>query len=163
MYHPFLREEFRAVYQAQADEFRRLYGRAPSHLDGHQHMHLSTNMLLDGILPAGEKVRRSFSFWPGEKSWFNRQYRRFVDARIARRNVSTDYFFALSQCLTGDRLARVGRLAQNAAVELMTHPEKADEQARLLDSSFAEFLAGLRAGPYSQLASKHACCSHSHS
>src|SRR5215831_8631232 len=46
-YHPGLRREFRVVYDAQAEEFRRLYGREPSHVDGHQHMHHCMNMMVD--------------------------------------------------------------------------------------------------------------------
>src|SRR5438046_2805006 len=47
LYHPFLRKEFRFVYQAQMDEFVRLYRTMPTHIDGHQHRHLCTNMVLD--------------------------------------------------------------------------------------------------------------------
>ena len=123
LYHPFLRKEFRFVFQAQLDEFVRLYGKAPSHFDGHQHLHLCTNMLLDRILPAGERVRRSFSFLPGEKSAFNRAYRRWVDRRLAARHRLTDYFFSLSQQLRWEQMPRVVQLAQAASVELMVHPE----------------------------------------
>ncbi|HOY59397.1 MAG TPA: ChbG/HpnK family deacetylase, partial [Verrucomicrobiota bacterium] len=35
-YHPFLRRQFRHVFEAQLEEFFRLYGRPPSHFDGHQ-------------------------------------------------------------------------------------------------------------------------------
>ena len=69
LYHPWLAGKFRYVFEAQYAEFLRLYGRAPSHFDGHQHMHLASNMLIQRILPAGTKVRRSFSFRPGEKSF----------------------------------------------------------------------------------------------
>ena len=116
VYNPFLRESFRYVYQAQAEEFIRLYGRPPSHVDGHQHMHLSSNMLLDGIIPRGQKVRRSFSFWPGEKGLINLTYRRWVDRRISRRYVLTDYFFSLSQCVRHKRFERVLELAKAARV-----------------------------------------------
>src|SRR5262249_23162474 len=75
LYNPFLRTEFCDVFQAQWSEFFRLYSRTPSHLDGHHHMHLASNVLLEGIIPAGTKVRKSFSFWPGEKSVVNRLYR----------------------------------------------------------------------------------------
>ena len=38
-------------------------------------MHLCANLLLSNLVPAGMKVRRNFSFWPDEKSRFNRAYR----------------------------------------------------------------------------------------
>lgn len=40
LYNPFLRKEFAYSYEAQADEFARLYSQPPSHIDGHHHMHL---------------------------------------------------------------------------------------------------------------------------
>src|SRR5262249_28798141 len=107
LYPPWLAEKFRYVFEAQYAEFLRLYSRAPSHFDGHQHMHLASNMLIQRILPAGTKVRRSFSFRPGEKSLVNRWYRRGVDRSLAYRHRLTDHFFALSHHLTLDRLERV--------------------------------------------------------
>lgn len=151
IYNPWLRNEFGMVYQAQWDEFCRLYGRVPSHFDGHQHMHLCSNALLGEIIPAGQKVRRSFSFWPGEKSFLNRAYRRWVDKRLERRHDVTDYFFALSQCLGVPRLSRVAELARTATVELMTHSEKRDEQACLVSDEFRAMIASLRMGNYSEL------------
>ncbi len=93
IYHPALRRHFQYTFQAQFDEFVRLYGREPSHVDGHHHAHLCTNMLFDKIIPPKEKVRRSFSFKSGEKSIFNRAYRRVVDSMLARSYKSTDFFF----------------------------------------------------------------------
>jgi chitin disaccharide deacetylase len=151
VYNPFLRREFRNVFQAQFEEFAQLYGRPPSHIDGHRHMHLCANMLWDGIIPAGQKVRRSFSFWPGEKSPLNRAYRNWVHKRLTRRFRTTDYFFALSQCLHGERLARVADLAKATNVELMTHPEQPEEYAFLQGEDYLTFTRNLRSGPYTML------------
>jgi predicted glycoside hydrolase/deacetylase ChbG (UPF0249 family) len=147
-YSPALRHQFRYLYQTQVDEFVRLYGTPPSHIDGHQHMHLCSNMLVDAIIPAGEKVRRSFSFWPGEKSIINRAYRRCVDAWLGRRYRLTDFFFSLSQCLKTDRLSRVRELARVANVELMTHPFEAGEYAFLMSDRYVEITRGLEKGSY---------------
>jgi len=84
-------------------------------------------MICDRLIPSGEKVRRSFSFWPGEKSALNRAYRRFLDTTLARRYRLTDFFFALSQTLRADRQERVRSLARAGNVELMTHPRNARE------------------------------------
>jgi chitin disaccharide deacetylase len=120
-YHPFLARTFRLVFEAQLAEFLRLYGRAPAHFDGHQHMHLATNVLVQNLIPAGQKVRRSFSFRPGQKSMINRAYRRAVDRRLARRYRLTDYFFALSSNLEPSKLQAIGALSRTSDVELMTH------------------------------------------
>jgi predicted glycoside hydrolase/deacetylase ChbG (UPF0249 family) len=148
-YNPFLRSAFRCLYQAQLEEFVRLYGASPSHIDGHQHMHLCANMVLDGVIPKGQRVRRSFSFWPGEKNSLNRTYRHFVDAWLARRYRLTDFFFALSQTLAGERRERVMELAKTAKVELMTHPREVKEYNYLLSDACSEMLRHLEIGSYS--------------
>ena len=74
-YNPLLRREFSYSCKAQVEEFTRLFGKPPSRIDGHHHMHLCANLLLSNLIPTGMKVRRNFSFWPGEKSSLNRAYR----------------------------------------------------------------------------------------
>ena len=74
VYNPALRREFQVVFEAQRKEFVRLYGRDPSHIDGHHHQHLCANILLGSVIPAGQKLRRGFFFWPGRKK--RRQPRR---------------------------------------------------------------------------------------
>jgi chitin disaccharide deacetylase len=151
VYNPFLRGKFRFVLQAQHAEFKRLYGREPSHLDGHQHMHLASNLLLDNMLPEGSKVRRSFSFRPGEKSLLNRIYRAAVDRRLARRHRLTDHFFALAQHFGPGRLERVMDLAKHANVELMTHPEVQKEYDFLMADEFGRALSEVRLAGYDAL------------
>jgi chitin disaccharide deacetylase len=124
VYNPFLREHFRTVVEAQLEEFASLYGRAPAHIDGHQHQHLASNVLLDRLIPPGTQVRRSFSFASGEKGFVNRRYRRWVDRLLQRRHKTTDYFFALEHRDQSAHLARVFTLAETATVELMTHPAR---------------------------------------
>jgi predicted glycoside hydrolase/deacetylase ChbG (UPF0249 family) len=45
----------------QVQEFRRLYGRDPTHLDGHEHVHQSLNVMLARGLPAHAAMRPSFT------------------------------------------------------------------------------------------------------
>jgi len=148
LYHPFLKTAFRYVYDAQHAEFLRLYHREPSHLDGHQHLHLASNMLMQHILPEGTKVRRSFSFRPGEKSFANRWYRAAVDRYLARRHRMTDYFFALAHHLTLSSLQPIVALADAANVELMTHPQVPGEYDFLLSDAYAEAVSQVRLAGY---------------
>jgi predicted glycoside hydrolase/deacetylase ChbG (UPF0249 family) len=148
VYHPFLRQQFGFVFEAQLAEFKRLYGREPSHLDGHQHMHLATNLLLENRLPAGTRVRRSFSFGPGEKSALNRVYRAAVDRRLARRHRLTDYFFSLAQHLDAGRLNRVAKLALHTNVELMAHPHLPAEYEFLMGGEFGRVMSQVRLARY---------------
>lgn len=151
VFNPLLCRAFRTVYEAQYAEYLRLYARAPSHLDGHQHMHLATNVLMQRILPAGSKVRRSFSFQAGEKSRLNRWYRAGVDRRLARRHRLTDYFFSIAQHFSADRLERIVRLAATDNVELMTHPEIPAEYKFLMSDEYSEVISRVRLGGYDAL------------
>jgi predicted glycoside hydrolase/deacetylase ChbG (UPF0249 family) len=143
LYNPLLRKAFCYSYQAQAAEFERLFGKLPSHIDGHHHMHLCANLLVSNLIPAGMKVRRNFSFWPGEKSWLNRAYRYLVDRWLARRYRLVDYFFDLIQCIEGKKLDRVAALAKSSDIELMTHPIVNKEEAYLMSDGFGVMLERL--------------------
>ncbi|TMP94576.1 MAG: ChbG/HpnK family deacetylase [Verrucomicrobia bacterium] len=148
VYNPFLRKAFSYSYQAQVDEFVRLFGKQPSHIDGHHHMHLCANILLSNMIPAHTKLRRNFSFWPGEKSMSNRTYRWLVDRWLARRYRLADYFFDLTQCIEGKKLDRVAALAKSSNVELMTHPTVSAEKAFLMSDEFQVILQHLEIGGY---------------
>jgi predicted glycoside hydrolase/deacetylase ChbG (UPF0249 family) len=151
IYNPFLRNAFRAVFAAQLEEFARLYGQPASRFDGHQHMHLCSNMILDRILPMGAKVRRSFSFNAGEKNFVNRYYRALIDRHLAARHRIGDFFFALSQHLPISRLQRVVELARMYNVELMTHPEVNVEFEGLLSDEFANTISRAQLEAYASL------------
>ena len=150
LYHPFLSAKIRSVYQAQEAEFIRLYGRPPSHVDGHRHRHLCANMLLDRVIPAGYQVRRSFTFYRGEKGWLNRTYRDWVDRRLQRRYRLTDGFFCLRQSLQTKRLDRVIELSRTACVELMTHPHHALEYDYLMGDDFARQFQGIKLASFAE-------------
>ena len=111
-------------------------------------MHLCTNVLLDRILPAGTKVRRNFSFSPGEKRFVNRYYRNIANRRLLQRHRLTDYFFALSQHLEPSRFRRVILAAKTAKVELMTHPQVDDEFTFLLGDDYADALGEVQLGSF---------------
>ncbi len=142
LYNPLIARKLDFLYHAQAEEFARLYGKLPTRVDGHRHMHLSTTVLLRGLIPEGIKVRGSFSFWPGEKSVFNRIYRNFVNRRLRRRYEVPDYFFSLSQCMKRGQIGRVAELSQKARVEVMTHPRHATEYAYLISDNSLELFNG---------------------
>jgi len=148
MYNPMLRTAFRNVYDAQIEEFNRLYGRAPSHIDGHHHQHLCANMLVDPLIPRGFRVRRNFTFVVGEKGIMNRGYRRLVDICLARRYVITDYFFSLQQSLNGHArsLVEISDLAKVGDVELMTHPRNPEEFGCLSGMQFERLLGAIAPG-----------------
>jgi predicted glycoside hydrolase/deacetylase ChbG (UPF0249 family) len=148
LYNPFLRKAFSYSYEAQVEEFVRLFRKPPSHIDGHHHMHLCANLLLSKTIPSGVKMRRNFSFWPGEKSCLNRAYRALVDRWLARRYQLADYFFDLTQCIQEKKLDRVAALAKSSNVELMTHPILQIESEYLLGDQFLAMLRRLEVCDY---------------
>lgn len=142
LFHPGLTSEFDYVVKVQLDEFSRLYGSPPTRLDGHHHMHLCENLLIQKLLPANTSVRRNFSFESGEKSVWNRLYRRWIDHRLASRHRLTDYFFSLPPLSPENRLARIFSLAQDSVVEIETHPVNGEEYHFLIGGGFTRFNAG---------------------
>lgn len=148
IYNPTLRNDFRYIFQTQLEEFVRLYGNPPSHIDGHQHQHLCANMLLDGVIPSGLKVRRTFHFWPGEKSFVNRAYRNILNRVVKNRFSGTDYFFALVQSLDYARMEKILALARQRSIELMTHPANPSEREYLLSKDFGNLLDTVELGDY---------------
>ncbi len=136
LFNPLLVGDFAQVVAAQFAEFRRLYGADPAHVDGHQHMHLATNVLVQRLLPEGARVRRNFSFGPGQKGALNRWYRARVDRALARRHRLSTHFFSLTQQLPPGRFDEVLKLARSGEVELMVHPSWAHEHEFLMSDAF---------------------------
>jgi predicted glycoside hydrolase/deacetylase ChbG (UPF0249 family) len=143
LFNPILVASFEYVVAAQIDEFRRLYGADPSRLDGHHHMHLCANVLLQRLLPPGTVVRRNFSFQPGEKGVVNRTYRRFVDSTLVRRHRLVDFLFPLAPLQPAERLRRVFSLAREHVVEVETHPVQPDEYRFLFEGEILRWAGGL--------------------
>jgi len=147
VFHPGLTRSFEYVVATQLDEFRRLYGADPDRLDGHHHMHLCANVLLGGLLPPGTLVRRNFSFQAGEKSLWNRLYRRFVDGMLARRHRLVDFFFSLAPLEPPVRLQRIFSLAREFVVEVETHPVQPEEYRLLTGGEIFRLAGDVRIAP----------------
>jgi len=147
VFHPGLAGSFEYVVKAQMDEFRRIYGADPEKIDGHHHMHLCANVLLQRLLKPGTIVRRSFSFERGQKSLVNRLYRNVVDRSLARRHRITDYFFSLPPLEPASRLQRIYSLARQGVVEVETHPVNPVEHAYLAGGRILNDIGGVRIVP----------------
>ncbi len=147
VFHPGLVRSFEYVVRSQLDEFRRLYQKDPDRLDGHHHMHLCANVLLEGLLPPGTLVRRNFSFRAGEKPYVNRLYRQLVDLLLARRHRLVDFFFSLPPFDPPDRLQRIFALAQQYIVEVETHPVNPEEYEFLAGGEIFRRAGNLRVAP----------------
>jgi predicted glycoside hydrolase/deacetylase ChbG (UPF0249 family) len=124
IYNPFLKKQFEYVYQAQLEEFQRLYDFLPSHINGHHHMHLCSNMLFGEIIPEGQKVRRNFTYDRGEKILFNRLYRKYMDEFLRKKYIITDSLFSLPEVIKFKKIEKIIELSKSSVVELETHPEE---------------------------------------
>jgi predicted glycoside hydrolase/deacetylase ChbG (UPF0249 family) len=143
LFHPGLAGSFEYLVRTQCDEFATLYGKYPERLDGHHHMHLCTNVLLQRLLARGTIVRRNFSFRSGEKSVWNRMYRRMIDATLARRHRVTDYLFSLAPFEPSERLEYIFSLATHSVVEVETHPAALEEYMFLTSGEIFRHLSGV--------------------
>jgi hypothetical protein len=144
IFHPGLRSSFEYVASAQLDEFRRLYGGEPDHVDGHHHMHLCANVLLDQLIPPGVVVRPHFSYEPGEKHLRNGLFRRFTRPLLARRYRSPQYFFSLWPLTPQTRLEYIFSFARRFVVEVAAHPFRMDEYSFLTGDEFFKLTSGVR-------------------
>jgi chitin disaccharide deacetylase len=143
VFHSGLARSFEYLVAAQLDEFGRLYRGRPDRIDGHHHMHLCANVVLQSLLPSGTFVRRNFSFKRGEKGPVNRMYRGIVDRLLRRRHGLMDFLFAMPPLDPPDHLERVFALARRFAVEVETHPVNPEEYRFLAGGEIFRRAAGL--------------------
>ena len=135
-FQPRLMNAFEYVARRQMEEYERIYGVPPYRFDGHHHMHLCTNVLMQRLLPRGSIVRRNLSFAPGEKRRANRWFRQLEDSFLATRHQISDYFFDLFP-IGKERMEGISALACAHNVEIETHPAREEEHRFLTDGGLA--------------------------
>jgi predicted glycoside hydrolase/deacetylase ChbG (UPF0249 family) len=151
IYNPMLQKQFEYLFKAEYEEFFRLYRRPPSHINGHHHRHLCSNVLLGKIIPDGSRVRRSFTFERGERHIANRLYRRFVDGVVKRRFITTDMFFAAIPSEQPGTLKKNMDRAKTHNVELMVHLSTQREVKYLMQQDFIDGIRQVSRGTYRDL------------
>lgn len=154
LYHPGWRRDFERCIADQVERFAELFGRPPTHFDGHRHMHLVPNALfaraLGGIGRCRRPVNRaSTESNPAKHAARAAQYG-LVRVRFAttRRCVSIR---ALHPSLGGRGVEEGLRTAAGASVEVMVHPGWSDEQRVLMSPEWMKTLAGHTLGCYADL------------
>ena len=151
VYNPRIRNDVEYSFGTQLEEYRRLFQREPAHINGHEHMHLCMNMILGRVIPSGSAVRRNFSFAPGEKNISNRTYRQWVDSRLLKSRLSTDFFFSVDPVQDGTRVRRIFELAKGSSVELMVHPWREDQFAFMTGQLYADLISRTSLGTFGAL------------
>lgn len=151
IYNPFLSDSFRFVFFAQQEEFIRLYGRFPDHYNGHHHMHLCANVLVSKLFPAGARVRRTFTFGPGEKNPFNRLYRLILDSYVSKRFISTNNLFCIAPVQNYERIRNIVNRAIKENIEIEVHPENVEEIEFLLSDQYQNLMKSVYVGCFCDL------------
>jgi predicted glycoside hydrolase/deacetylase ChbG (UPF0249 family) len=136
--------------------FRELYGGEPTHIDGHNHVHLSPTVLL--ALPRGVAVRTADSnpeAQPGLGTVIRRARHRF----IAHRQLSTERFFAIDPVAASPTAMSIEALLANAdsqSVEVMTHPDRDRDYALLMSAQWLQALKRRTVGSFRDLPARPA-------
>src|SRR3954453_13590156 len=68
VYDPTMRGEIDNCIADQLERFRELYGREPTHFDGHRHVQVSPNVFLSSALPRGASLRNTLDLPPLKRS-----------------------------------------------------------------------------------------------
>lgn len=134
----------------QLECFRELYCHEPTHLDGHNHVHLSPTVLT--CLPVGLPIRTAVS--PRAHGSIPDLMRVLRRAVIARRHPCCELFWPLdpiAQSPSTQALADLIELAGHHTGELMVHPDRELNWRFLMSEQWERALEGCRAGSYSDL------------
>jgi chitin disaccharide deacetylase len=147
-YDPRISDQVEDAIRDQLDQFRTLFGREPTHVDGHNHVQVCPNIARAKAL-SGFKMRNALWSWPSARTAMGaaRALRREL---TARRFLTTRYFLDIAELHNlsqADLTARLG-LADKASVEVMAHPRFGHELEVLRDPAWAEALTGLPLGSY---------------
>jgi chitin disaccharide deacetylase len=145
-YDPFMRGLFEGVINDQLERFHQLYGGPPVHVDGHEHAHLALGAIFSRALPKGTAMRAG---GPVNGSPVLRM-RRWV---LNRRFRTPDYVLPFDSLFPdwdlrlGERLA----VADDAVVEIATHPAWDEDRVRLLSPEWIDAIAARRVGSFADL------------
>jgi predicted glycoside hydrolase/deacetylase ChbG (UPF0249 family) len=154
LYHPTWARDFEQCIADQLARFEELYGRAPTHVDGHQHMHLAMNALFARALRPVGKCRRPVNRTALESSRVKRAARSLVDRLVRVRFATTDRCVSirpLHPALGGSGIAQELRRAERGSLEVLVHPGYADERAVLSSPDWGVLLAPYRLGSFEDL------------
>jgi chitin disaccharide deacetylase len=153
VYDPFVRDEVNRVVADQFQAFVDLYGRPPTHLDGHHQCHLALNVLLSPAVPPGTKIRNALSDEHRNEPvtlalrWARERF-------LERRARTTDYFFSVATVWPGLRgpvpAGKLG-LARSASVEVMVHPAFPHEREPLQSDDWVGALRKMPTGTFDDL------------
>ena len=158
LYHPTWARDFERCIADQLAQFTLLYGRPPTHFDGHQHMHLAANAILARALGPLSTCRRPVNRTTEESRPVKRAGRALLFAAMRSRFQTTRWCLslrALDARLSGTQMRARLDAASHSSVEVMVHPGWDDEREVLASDAWQGTLAGFRVGSFGQLSGDH--------
>lgn len=150
MFDPSLFLDVRRCIDDQMRQFLELFDKPPTHLDGHNHGHLSLTALIG--LPREIAVRTAED---NRETGAIGRLARASRRRLIARHPTTEHFFAIAR-VQPERLRDTGEdpllaLSKTASVEIMTHPDRDWDYALLGSSAWQAALRSLPTGSFAQL------------
>jgi hypothetical protein len=152
LYDPRIRIEVDLAIADQLERFRALYGQMPTHFDGHNYVDVCPNVFLSRSIPRGSKMRNSLGRFPLERSPMA-LLRAMRQVLRSSRFTSTRYVLhiaALDLPAHGPLDPKL-RLADEGAVEVISHPDDEREHAILMSDGWERALAEHRLGSFADV------------
>jgi predicted glycoside hydrolase/deacetylase ChbG (UPF0249 family) len=140
-----------ACIDDQLECFRTLYEREPTHIDGHNHAHLSPTVLL--ALPAATRTRTAESPARGTPSP-GALLRRVRGVFISQRFITTDRFVAIDRLGSSPSEQDINRLlapADRSSLEIMAHPDRERDHRLLMSEQWRTALKARTLGSFAAL------------
>lgn len=153
-YDPWIASAVEHTIADQLAAFEALYGRPPTHVDGHHDVQLSLNVLFARTLPRGSKLRSPHT-WQGSRLVPGGITRAFRHRLVSKLYSSTEYVFELKTdpFRLGDGDPDEGlALANKATVEVVTHPDRMSQRTLLISDEWGSVLGTRRLGSFRDLA-----------
>jgi predicted glycoside hydrolase/deacetylase ChbG (UPF0249 family) len=144
----------RSVERCIADQlecFRELFGHDPTHIDGHNHAHLSPTVLF--ALPKGMRTRTAESY-PRANRRPASVIRRARHKLIARRHITTDRFFAVDRLGPHPTESDIDKLlsaTNGSSTEIMVHPDRDSDHRLLMSEAWSRTLQQRPLGSFLEL------------
>lgn len=152
LYDPTIKADVDRAIADQLERFEALYGRAPTHFDGHNYVDLCPNVFLSRSIPADSVMRNSLDCYPLERSPMG-SIRALRQRLRSRRLRSTRYLLHIAALRLDEGAAPDPRLrlAHSVPVEVMGHPDDAAELAAFMSPAWGRVLAEHRLASFADL------------
>jgi predicted glycoside hydrolase/deacetylase ChbG (UPF0249 family) len=149
IYNPAIRNSIFYSFVSQYDEFIRIFMKTPTHIDGHHHIHLCSNIICDNIIPKKVKIRPRLCGRGGEKNILAILSGKLIDYIIQQRYTVIGSVYKLG--CSDSELSEIVNRAAVQDVELITHPARLEEYEYLKSESYARLISRALRGSYGSI------------